>query len=130
MRKQITDHILATCSPPCLNGGSCLSYNVCQCPQEFRGPQCQYSELFIVFVTRFLNCVVCAKVLVYVVRKIFSSTGVTTVPAIWSPLAVQFSVLKELRLTFRPNLNTPVSTQPDYSCLVRSLSVFSVSLFK
>ncbi|ERL85336.1 hypothetical protein D910_02756 [Dendroctonus ponderosae] len=33
----------ATCVPPCLNGGSCLSYNVCQCPQDFRGPQCQYS---------------------------------------------------------------------------------------
>ncbi|CAG9836626.1 unnamed protein product [Diabrotica balteata] len=33
----------ATCDPPCLNGGNCLSFNVCQCPQEFRGPQCQYS---------------------------------------------------------------------------------------
>ncbi|XP_066254573.1 hemocytin [Euwallacea similis] len=33
----------ATCSPQCLNGGSCLSFNVCQCPQDFRGPQCQYS---------------------------------------------------------------------------------------
>ncbi|KAL1513261.1 hypothetical protein ABEB36_002690 [Hypothenemus hampei] len=33
----------ATCSPPCLNGGACLSFNVCQCPQDFRGSQCQYS---------------------------------------------------------------------------------------
>ncbi|XP_030749920.1 hemocytin [Sitophilus oryzae] len=33
----------ATCSPPCLNGGNCLSFNYCQCPQDFRGPQCQYS---------------------------------------------------------------------------------------
>lgn len=33
----------ATCSPPCLNGGACLSLNTCQCPQKFRGPQCQYS---------------------------------------------------------------------------------------
>ncbi|XP_050302983.1 hemocytin [Anthonomus grandis grandis] len=32
-----------TCSPPCKNGGTCLSLNVCQCPQEFRGPQCQFS---------------------------------------------------------------------------------------
>ncbi|XP_025836285.1 hemocytin [Agrilus planipennis] len=30
------------CSPPCQNGGNCLSFNVCQCPQEYRGPQCQY----------------------------------------------------------------------------------------
>ena len=33
----------ATCTPPCLNGGNCLSLNVCQCPQNFRGSQCQYS---------------------------------------------------------------------------------------
>uniref|UniRef100_A0A7G3AKI1 Putative hemolectin isoform b n=1 Tax=Lutzomyia longipalpis TaxID=7200 RepID=A0A7G3AKI1_LUTLO len=31
------------CSPKCRNGGNCLSFNVCQCPPEFRGPQCQYS---------------------------------------------------------------------------------------
>ncbi|KAI8434611.1 hypothetical protein MSG28_003147 [Choristoneura fumiferana] len=31
------------CSPPCLNGGVCLSVNTCQCPTEYRGPQCQYS---------------------------------------------------------------------------------------
>lgn len=36
--------IAATCNPPCLNGGNCLSFNVCQCPQEFRGPHCQYSK--------------------------------------------------------------------------------------
>lgn len=34
----------AVCKPPCENGGNCLSFNVCQCPQEFRGPQCQYGE--------------------------------------------------------------------------------------
>lgn len=33
----------ATCTPPCQNGGVCLSYNVCQCPQDFRGKQCQYN---------------------------------------------------------------------------------------
>ncbi|RZF44969.1 hypothetical protein LSTR_LSTR001930 [Laodelphax striatellus] len=31
------------CSPPCLNGGSCMSNNLCQCPQQYRGSQCQYS---------------------------------------------------------------------------------------
>ncbi|VEN53729.1 unnamed protein product, partial [Callosobruchus maculatus] len=31
-----------TCDPPCQNGGNCLSYNVCQCPIDYRGPQCQY----------------------------------------------------------------------------------------
>ncbi|XP_069683352.1 hemocytin isoform X2 [Periplaneta americana] len=31
------------CKPPCQNGGNCLSFNVCQCPQDFRGPQCQYA---------------------------------------------------------------------------------------
>ncbi|XP_071447163.1 hemocytin-like [Hetaerina americana] len=30
------------CKPPCKNGGICLSYNMCQCPEDFRGPQCQY----------------------------------------------------------------------------------------
>ncbi|XP_017781781.1 PREDICTED: hemocytin [Nicrophorus vespilloides] len=34
----------AKCDPPCQNGGNCLSLNVCQCPQNFRGPQCQYSS--------------------------------------------------------------------------------------
>lgn len=34
---------LAICNPQCQNGGNCLSYNVCQCPQNYRGPQCQYS---------------------------------------------------------------------------------------
>lgn len=33
----------AICNPPCMNGGNCLSFNVCQCPQNYRGPQCQYS---------------------------------------------------------------------------------------
>lgn len=33
----------AVCSPACQNGGSCLSFNVCQCAEQFRGPQCQYS---------------------------------------------------------------------------------------
>lgn len=32
----------AICTPSCQNGGICLSYNVCQCPQNYRGPQCQY----------------------------------------------------------------------------------------
>lgn len=32
----------ATCDPPCTNGGNCLSYNVCQCSKDFRGPQCQW----------------------------------------------------------------------------------------
>ncbi|XP_068082174.1 hemocytin [Anabrus simplex] len=34
----------AKCDPPCKNGGICLSYNMCQCPKEFRGRQCQYSK--------------------------------------------------------------------------------------
>ncbi|KAL6266408.1 hypothetical protein P5V15_003260 [Pogonomyrmex californicus] len=31
------------CDPPCQNGGNCLPTNLCQCPQDYRGPQCQYS---------------------------------------------------------------------------------------
>ena len=34
-----------TCTPACQNGGNCLSYNTCQCPPDFRGPQCQYSNI-------------------------------------------------------------------------------------
>ncbi|XP_026826604.1 hemocytin isoform X2 [Ooceraea biroi] len=30
------------CDPPCQNGGNCLPMNLCQCPQDYRGPQCQY----------------------------------------------------------------------------------------
>ncbi|XP_063233046.1 hemocytin isoform X2 [Bacillus rossius redtenbacheri] len=33
-----------TCEPPCENGGECLSHNLCECPQDFRGPQCQYDK--------------------------------------------------------------------------------------
>ncbi|XP_034943572.1 hemocytin, partial [Chelonus insularis] len=33
---------IPTCTPPCENGGICLALNVCQCPNDFRGPQCQY----------------------------------------------------------------------------------------
>lgn len=39
---QIIPDCEAICDPPCLNGGNCLSYNVCQCPKEFRGGQCQW----------------------------------------------------------------------------------------
>ncbi|KAJ8725925.1 hypothetical protein PYW08_004108 [Mythimna loreyi] len=34
---------LPECSPPCVNGGVCLAVNMCECPAEFRGSQCQYS---------------------------------------------------------------------------------------
>ncbi|XP_037049496.1 neurogenic locus notch homolog protein 1-like [Bradysia coprophila] len=33
----------ATCSPRCMNGGSCIFHNLCQCTKNYRGPQCQYS---------------------------------------------------------------------------------------
>lgn len=32
-----------TCTPKCLNGGKCISLNVCQCDKDFRGPNCQYN---------------------------------------------------------------------------------------
>ncbi|KAI5641725.1 von willebrand factor type D domain-containing protein [Phthorimaea operculella] len=31
------------CNPPCQNAGVCLAVDTCQCPAEFRGPQCQYA---------------------------------------------------------------------------------------
>lgn len=34
---------LAVCNPACSNGGLCIFHNTCQCPQNFAGPQCQYS---------------------------------------------------------------------------------------
>lgn len=33
-----------SCNPSCMNGGICIFHNLCQCPQTFRGPQCQYSS--------------------------------------------------------------------------------------
>ncbi|KAK7602195.1 hypothetical protein V9T40_009636 [Parthenolecanium corni] len=32
----------AVCTPQCLNGGKCIGKNNCMCPEEFRGPYCQY----------------------------------------------------------------------------------------
>lgn len=32
-----------SCTPHCQNGGTCIFHNLCQCPKNFRGPQCQYS---------------------------------------------------------------------------------------
>lgn len=34
--------ITAICTEPCLNGGNCISHDVCQCLATHRGPQCQY----------------------------------------------------------------------------------------
>ncbi|XP_067647324.1 hemocytin isoform X2 [Eurosta solidaginis] len=31
------------CQPACENGGQCISFNVCQCAQQYRGDYCQYS---------------------------------------------------------------------------------------
>lgn len=36
----------AVCDPACANGGRCLPNNFCECPQEFRGPQCNYRRSF------------------------------------------------------------------------------------
>lgn len=33
----------ATCTPSCQNGGQCISHDVCQCAETYRGKQCQYS---------------------------------------------------------------------------------------
>lgn len=35
---------IPVCKPACQNGGRCISYNRCECPGDFRGPQCQYSK--------------------------------------------------------------------------------------
>lgn len=34
---------LVVCTPACRNGGSCIFHNICQCPKNFVGNQCQYS---------------------------------------------------------------------------------------
>lgn len=34
----------AICMPPCQNLGFCLAPNVCNCPDGFEGPQCQYAK--------------------------------------------------------------------------------------
>nr|XP_014086275.2 hemocytin [Bactrocera oleae] len=31
------------CEPACQNGGKCISFNMCQCTQQYRGDYCQYS---------------------------------------------------------------------------------------
>ncbi|XP_037075331.1 hemocytin-like [Pollicipes pollicipes] len=32
------------CRPHCENGGRCVAFNLCQCPKQWRGPSCQWSE--------------------------------------------------------------------------------------
>lgn len=34
-------HLQAVCSPVCLNGGSCVRPNICECPHGFYSAQCQ-----------------------------------------------------------------------------------------
>lgn len=34
----------AICMPPCQNLGFCLAPNVCNCPDGFEGPQCQFPK--------------------------------------------------------------------------------------
>ncbi len=34
----------AICMPPCQNLGFCLAPNVCECPDNFEGPQCQFAK--------------------------------------------------------------------------------------
>lgn len=43
MQIKFSDYFVASCNPRCMNGGSCIFHNLCQCPKSFRGPQCQYS---------------------------------------------------------------------------------------
>lgn len=43
LRPLILYKLLATCTPSCKNGGSCIFRNMCQCSNDFVGPQCQYS---------------------------------------------------------------------------------------
>ncbi|XP_050525527.1 hemocytin [Daktulosphaira vitifoliae] len=40
----IVPNCVPICEPSCLNGGNCISPNTCQCPTDFKGPQCQYPE--------------------------------------------------------------------------------------
>ncbi|CAH1404838.1 unnamed protein product [Nezara viridula] len=35
---------LPTCSPTCQNGGICIGHNFCECPQDFRGPRCEFPK--------------------------------------------------------------------------------------
>lgn len=35
-------HILAVCDKACSNGGKCYAPNICSCPQNFKGYQCQF----------------------------------------------------------------------------------------
>ena len=39
---------LASCYPPCLNGGNCVGPNICLCPRMFRGAKCQQGEYIII----------------------------------------------------------------------------------
>ena len=34
----------AICMPPCQNLGFCLAPNLCECPDGFEGPQCQFAK--------------------------------------------------------------------------------------
>lgn len=55
--------LLAVCTPQCLNGGKCIGKNNCMCPEEFRGPYCQYRKLQINLVKASLDLRAQVKVL-------------------------------------------------------------------
>jgi hypothetical protein len=38
--------ILAVCNPACQNNGICIRPGVCQCPENFMGPQCQTEKQY------------------------------------------------------------------------------------
>ncbi|GFS45450.1 uncharacterized protein TNIN_275061, partial [Trichonephila inaurata madagascariensis] len=35
------------CNKTCFNGGTCIGPNVCGCPPEYRGIQCEFLEYFV-----------------------------------------------------------------------------------
>lgn len=40
---QFIRFLTVLCTPPCRNGGTCIFHNICQCPKNFVGSQCQHS---------------------------------------------------------------------------------------
>lgn len=76
----------ALCSPMCLNGGSCIRSNVCECPHGFYGAQCQNgsptSSDFIHTHRNFTYMTLLDLILTFIDNK--SSTFSPHVPAYWS----------------------------------------------
>ena len=51
-----TISLLAGCTPPCANGGSCISPGICSCTTGWTGERCRQGTIFTLSVCNIVRC--------------------------------------------------------------------------